>query len=58
VLLLDDVLSELDADRRARLVRAVRDVGQAIVTTTEAAHLPEPADRVLAVGDGGITLQE
>ena len=38
---------ELDADRRARLVRAVRDVGQAIVTTTEAAHLPEPADRVL-----------
>ena len=47
VLLLDDVLSELDADRRARLLRAVRGVGQAIVTTTEAAHLPEPADRVL-----------
>ncbi len=58
VLLLDDVLSELDADRRARLVRAVRDIGQAIVTTTEAAHLPEPADRVLVVGGGGITLQE
>src|SRR3954454_18706647 len=50
VLLLDDVLSELDADRRARLIRAVRGVGQAIVTTTEAAHLPAPADRVLVVG--------
>ena len=58
VLLLDDVLSELDADRRARLIRAVRSVGQAIVTTTEAAHLPEPADRILAVGRGRITLQE
>ena len=58
VLLLDDVLSELDADRRARLVRAVRTVGQALVTTTEAAHLPEPADRILVVGGGGITLQE
>ena len=50
VLLLDDVLSELDVDRRARLQRAVRGLGQAIVTTTEAAHLPEPADRVLTVG--------
>jgi hypothetical protein len=39
-------------------VRAVRAVGQAIVTTTEAAHLPEPPDRILAVGGGGITLQE
>ena len=58
VLLLDDVLSELDADRRARLIHAVRGVGQSIVTTTEAAHLPEPADRILVVGGGGITLQE
>ena len=54
VLLLDDVLSELDVDRRARLQRAVRGLGQAIVTTTEAAHLPEPADRVLTVGGGAI----
>jgi DNA replication and repair protein RecF len=54
VLLLDDVLSELDLDRRARLQRAVRGIGQAIVTTTEAAHLPEPADRVLTVGAGAI----
>jgi DNA replication and repair protein RecF len=54
ILLLDDVLSELDVDRRARLQHAVRGIGQAIVTTTEAAHLPEPADRVLAVGGGAI----
>ncbi len=54
VLLLDDVLSELDVERRARLQQAVRGIGQAIVTTTEAAHLPEPADRVLVVGRGAI----
>jgi len=39
LLLLDDVMSELDADRRERLVARLR-VGQAVVTTTDLAHVP------------------
>jgi DNA replication and repair protein RecF len=39
LLLLDDVMSELDADRRERLVERLR-VGQAVVTTTDLAHVP------------------
>jgi DNA replication and repair protein RecF len=34
LLLLDDVFSELDPDRRSHLVRRIRDLPQAIVTTT------------------------
>jgi len=34
LLLLDDVFSELDPDRRAHLVRRIRDLPQAFVTTT------------------------
>ena len=39
LLLLDDVMSELDADRRERLVERLR-AGQAVVTTTDLAHVP------------------
>jgi DNA replication and repair protein RecF len=39
LLLLDDVMSELDAARRERLVERLR-VGQAVVTTTDLAHVP------------------
>ena len=34
ILLLDDVMSELDAQRRAALLEALADVRQGIVTTT------------------------
>lgn len=44
VLLLDDVMSELDADRRARLVAMIRARGQALVTVTEAGHVPGSSD--------------
>ncbi|MEV4420062.1 DNA replication and repair protein RecF [Patulibacter sp. NPDC049589] len=44
VLLLDDVMSELDADRRARLVELIRERGQALVTVTEASHVPGADD--------------
>ena len=54
ILLLDDVLSELDAVRRARLIDAVRAHGQSIVTATEAAHLPGAPDRVIEVADGAL----
>jgi DNA replication and repair protein RecF len=56
LLLLDDVMSELDADRRERLVERLR-VGQAVVTTTDLAHVPgaEEDDVVrLRVQGGGV----
>ncbi|HLJ81207.1 MAG TPA: DNA replication/repair protein RecF [Ktedonobacterales bacterium] len=43
ILLLDDVLSELDAQRRADLLAAVRDLDQVLLTTTDAASVPEDA---------------
>src|SRR5439155_747556 len=39
LILLDDVMSELDADRRALLVERLSD-GQSLITTTELAHVP------------------
>lgn len=60
LMLLDDVMSELDADRRGRLVERLRAHGQSVVTTTDLAHVPG-ADRPdvvrIAVTEGGI-LQE
>jgi DNA replication and repair protein RecF len=43
ILLLDDVLSELDAQRRADLLDAVRDLDQVLLTVTDASSLPEAA---------------
>jgi DNA replication and repair protein RecF len=40
VLLLDDVLSELDSDRRAALLREIASGGQVIVTSVEAGPFP------------------
>jgi DNA replication and repair protein RecF len=40
LMLLDDVMSELDSARRERLAALVRAEGQAIVTTTDASHVP------------------
>jgi DNA replication and repair protein RecF len=45
LLLLDDVMSELDAERRARLVVAIGAAGgQALVTATEPEHVPSDPD--------------
>ena len=47
LLLLDDVLSELDPDRRRVLAERISGMGQTMVTTTHAASLPlEPAQLV------------
>ena len=58
VLLLDDVMSELDAERRERLAAVLRDgAGQAIVTATELEHVPgstAPGVGRLAVAGGRI----
>lgn len=43
ILLLDDVLSELDAQRRGDLMAAVRDLDQVLLTVTDATSLPEEA---------------
>jgi DNA replication and repair protein RecF len=40
LVLLDDVLSELDADRRAALFNAVAERGQVIVTAVDAETFP------------------
>jgi DNA replication and repair protein RecF len=61
VLLLDDVFSELDPDRRAHLVRRISDLPQAFVTTTTLDDL-DPALRAIATtwhvrpADSGATL--
>ena len=52
LLLLDDVLSELDPDRRRILASRVRSAGQALVTATDAAMLPADPDQLLEVTPG------
>src|SRR2546421_556825 len=50
LLLLDDVLSELDPDRRRILAERLPEYGQALITTTSAAALPfEPSQLVEVV---------
>lgn len=58
VMLLDDVMSELDRDRRSRLVQLLRaGGGQSVITTTDLDHVPgaaEPGVTRLAVGEGTV----
>jgi DNA replication and repair protein RecF len=57
VMLLDDVMSELDGDRRARLVALLHSGGQSVITTTDLDHVPGAADAGvtrLAVADGRV----
>ena len=52
LLLLDDVFSELDPERRSHLVRRIAALPQAFVTTTTLDDL-DPALRAIATGLGG-----
>jgi DNA replication and repair protein RecF len=52
LLLLDDVLSELDAGRREALIGRLRGLGQTIVTATSDSALPARADQVIFVSEG------
>ena len=55
LMLLDDVMSELDAERRELLAELLRSGGQAIVTATEADHVPGVAeDELIRVGAGAL----
>jgi DNA replication and repair protein RecF len=59
LLLLDDVMSELDATRRECLVERLR-VGQAVVTTTDLAHVPgaDEPDVVRLRVEGGVVVED
>ncbi len=60
LLLLDDVMSELDPDRRERLAERIARHGQAVVTTTDLAHVPGAEDRAVtrvAVADGALAYE-
>jgi DNA replication and repair protein RecF len=54
LLLLDDVLSELDPERRRILAARVGGAGQALITATDAAMLPAEPDQLLAVAPGEV----
>lgn len=57
MILLDDVMSELDATRRALLVERVKSLGQVVFTATEAEHVPGHAiDRQIRVADQTTTV--
>jgi len=60
LLLLDDVMSELDAERRERLVARITAAGQSVVTTTELEHVPtaDDADVARVEVSGGVIHQE
>jgi DNA replication and repair protein RecF len=52
LLLLDDVLSELDPERRRILADRLRTFGQTLITTTSAQALPAEPDQLLAAEAG------
>ena len=52
LLLLDDVLSELDGERRLALVSRIGAAGQVLVTATARGALPREAAQVLEIGLG------
>jgi DNA replication and repair protein RecF len=54
LLLLDDVLSELDPERRRILATRIGGSGQALVTSTNAAALPVEPDQLLEVAPGQV----
>jgi DNA replication and repair protein RecF len=57
LMLLDDVMSELDATRRGRLVEILLAGGQSVITTTDLAHVPGAEDRGVervAIADGRV----
>ena len=54
LLLLDDVLSELDPDRRRALAQRVATTGQTLVTSTTASALPIEPSQLLEVSSGSV----
>ena len=57
LVLLDDVLSELDAERRRILAERIGQVGQAVVTATGADALPLEPAQLLEVTPGAVSVR-
>ncbi|MGH2848507.1 MAG: DNA replication/repair protein RecF, partial [Thermoleophilaceae bacterium] len=56
LMLLDDVMSELDTERRDLLAGLLRESGQAVVTATEPEHVPDAGeDEIVRVSAGSLT---
>ena len=58
LMLLDDVMSELDGERRERLSELLRGSGQAVVTATEPDHVPgagDPDVMLVSVSGGSLS---
>src|SRR5262245_29401910 len=55
LMLLDDVMSELDPEHRGLLVTLLGTEGQAVITATEAAHVPSRDAGFIEVVDGVVT---
>jgi DNA replication and repair protein RecF len=55
LMLLDDVMSELDPAHRELLVSLLGGGGQAVITATEAAHVPSSEAAVIEVAAGAVT---
>jgi len=55
LVLLDDVLSELDGERRRSLAAIVSRGGQTVITSTAAAALPAEPSQALAVTPGAVS---
>ncbi len=61
VMLLDDVMSELDAERRERLVAGLAGTGQSVISTTDLDHVPGADDAAttrLLARDGALVQEE
>ena len=54
-MLLDDVMSELDPAHRELLVSLLEAGGQALITATEAAHVPSAGATRIEVREGEVT---
>ena len=55
LMLLDDVMSELDAAHRELLVSLLEGSGQSVISATETAHVPSASALRIAVRDGGLS---
>ncbi len=58
LMLLDDVMSELDPERRGRLVGLLESDGQAVITATELGHVPATGATELAISAGAASAGE
>ena len=56
LMLLDDVMSELDPGHRELLVSLLAGGGQAVITATEAAHVPARDAGLIEVAGGSVTV--